>query len=151
MSRNFLSEILAQKREAVGRMKAKPSSDRLRERGVDVAPRGALEKVLSTIFAEVLQLERVGVRDNFFDLGGHSLLATQIASRVREAFQVELPLRKIFESPTVEGLAQALFEDEGERIERTAELLLQLSSLSDEEAGKLIAEPASPEGKEPEQ
>src|SRR5205085_2378863 len=102
-----------------------------------VAPRGALEEVLSTIFAEVLQLERVGVRDNFFDLGGHSLLATQIASRVREAFRVEVPLRKIFEEPTVEGLAQALLEGEGERIERTAELLLQLSSLSDEEAGRL--------------
>src|SRR5205085_406504 len=80
-----------------------------------VAPRGALEEVLSTIFAEVLQLERVGVRDNFFDLGGHSLLATQIASRVREAFRVEVPLRKIFEEPTVEGLAQALLEGEGER------------------------------------
>src|SRR5256714_1658740 len=102
-----------------------------------VAPRGALEKILSTIFAEVLQLERVGVRDNFFDLGGHSLLATQIASRLREAFQVELPLRKIFEGPTVEGLAQSLLEDEGERVERTAELLLQLSSLSDGEAGRL--------------
>ncbi|HEX3560510.1 MAG TPA: amino acid adenylation domain-containing protein [Pyrinomonadaceae bacterium] len=102
-----------------------------------VAPRGALEEVLSTIFAEVLQLERVGVRDNFFDLGGHSLLATQIASRVREAFRVEVPLRKIFETPTIEGLAQSLLEDEGERVEHTAELLLQLSSLSDEEAGSL--------------
>jgi len=103
-----------------------------------VAPCGALEEVLSTIFAKVLSLERIGVLDNFFDMGGHSLLATQITSRVREAFQVEVPLRKIFEWPTVAGLAQALLESEGELIERTAELLLQVSSLSDEEAGKLV-------------
>jgi amino acid adenylation domain-containing protein len=103
-----------------------------------VAPRGALEEVLATIFAEVLKLDRVGVCDNFFDLGGHSLSATQIASRARETFRVELPVRKIFEAPTVEGLAQALLEDQGEQIERTAELLLQVSSLSDEETAKEI-------------
>src|SRR5215216_6509079 len=95
-----------------------------------IAPRGALEEVLSTIFAEVLKLERIGVCDNFFDLGGHSLSATQIVSRVREAFQMELPVRKVFEHPTVEGLARALLEDQGERIERSAELLLQVSSFS---------------------
>ena len=106
-----------------------------------LAPHGALEEVLSTIFAEVLKLERIGVRDNFFDLGGHSLSATQIVSRVREAFRVELPVRRIFEQPTVEGLAQALLEDQVERIERTAELLLQVSSVSDEEAGTKLAHP----------
>ena len=90
-----------------------------------IAPRGALEEVLSTIFAEVLKLERIGVRDNFFDLGGHSLSATQIVSRMREAFQMELPVRKIFEHPAVEDLAQALLEEHREQIERTAELLLQ--------------------------
>jgi acyl carrier protein len=99
-----------------------------------IAPRGALEEVLATIFAEVLKLERIGIRDNFFDLGGHSLSATQIVSRVREAFRMELPLRKIFEQPTVEGMAQALLEEHGEQIERTAGLLLQISSFSDEEA-----------------
>jgi amino acid adenylation domain-containing protein len=104
-----------------------------------IAPRGALEEVLSTIFAEVLNLERIGVRDNFFDLGGHSLSATQIVSRVREAFRMEFPVRKIFEQPTVEGLAQTLLEEHGERIEHTAELLLQVSSFSDEDAGKTLA------------
>src|SRR5215216_4538656 len=106
-----------------------------------VAPRSALEEVLSTIFSEVLKLERIGVHDNFFDLGGHSLSATQIVSRVREAFRVELPVRKIFEQPTVEALAQALREDQGDWIQRTAELLLQVSSVSDKEAEIKLAHP----------
>ena len=113
-----------------------------------IAPRGALEEVLATIFAEVLKLERIGIRDNFFDLGGHSLSATQIVSRVREAFRMELPVRKIFEQPTVEGVAQALLEEHGEKIERTAELLLQISSFSDEEAREKWISPATPSRKE---
>src|SRR5215216_5416352 len=112
-----------------------------------IAPRGALEEVLSTIFGDVLKLERIGICDNFFELGGHSLSATQIVSRVRDAFQMELPVRKVFEHPTVEGLAQSLLEDHGERIEHTAEFLLQVSSFSDEEANSKLTHPATEESR----
>ncbi|RKG47505.1 hypothetical protein D7X30_41395, partial [Corallococcus sp. AB011P] len=72
------------------------------------APRTEVEAKLASIWAEVLRLPRVGVKDSFFELGGHSLLATQVVSRVRVEFSVELPLRALFESPTVEALAVRL-------------------------------------------
>src|SRR5205085_9675218 len=95
------------------------------------APRNAVEGVLSEIFAEVLGVGRVGVNDNFFELGGHSLLATRVASRVRKAFQPDLPLRKIFEAPTVGALAEFLVAGEPSpgQLEKTAEMLQRIESL----------------------
>ncbi|HZN09593.1 MAG TPA: non-ribosomal peptide synthetase, partial [Pyrinomonadaceae bacterium] len=71
-----------------------------------VAPRTPTEESLARIWSEVLNVERLGVNDNFFDLGGHSLRATQVISRMQDVFGVELPLRVLFEAPTVAELAE---------------------------------------------
>ena len=90
--------------------KALPASDGSRPdlESAFVAPRNNVEQVLAEIFGEVLNVARVGVHDNFFALGGHSLLATQVVSRIRVAFQVELPLRALFEAATVAELARGI-------------------------------------------
>ncbi|MEG5173406.1 amino acid adenylation domain-containing protein [Microcoleus sp. B3-D7] len=91
--------------------------DRRSLRGLDVerselnaasAPRTREEQLLAEIWSQVLGVKQIGIGDNFFELGGHSLLATQLIAKVREAFQVELPLRSLFQSPTVESLAEAI-------------------------------------------
>jgi len=113
------------------------------ERELDVAfvaPRNAVEEVLSEIFAEVLRVERVGINDNFFELGGHSLLATQVASRVRKTFQPDLPLRKIFEAPTVASLAALLVAGETSpgQFEKRAETLRSIESLSADDLEEML-------------
>jgi amino acid adenylation domain-containing protein len=76
--------------------------------GDTTTPRTPTEELLANIWAEILRVRAVGLHDNFFDLGGHSLLATQVVSRVRETFHVELPLRALFETPTIAELAHAV-------------------------------------------
>ena len=71
-----------------------------------VAPQTATELLVAGIWAEVLELERIGVRDHFFEIGGHSLLTMQVISRIRAACQVDLPLRVLFDAPTVAELAE---------------------------------------------
>lgn len=105
-----------------------------------VAPRNEIEMVLADIWAEVLGVERVGVRDNFFDLGGHSLLSTRVVVRVKETFGFDVPLHRMFTEPTVEALAVALLEispDPGHTT-RTAELIVEMSSMSDEEVAAAL-------------
>jgi amino acid adenylation domain-containing protein len=95
-----------------------PDATTLAGETVFVAPRTPVEEVLTNLWAEVLNLERVGIHDNFFELGGHSLLATQLISRIRDMFQVELPLRCLFESPSISELSdriQATRQTESER------------------------------------
>ena len=70
-----------------------------------IAPRNLSEQQIAEIWCQVLQIDRVGVQDNFFELGGHSLLATQLVSRMSSIFQIEVPLRTLFEEPTIAGLS----------------------------------------------
>ena len=105
-----------------------------------VEPRTALERVLVRNWIDVLGLERVGVNDNFFELGGHSLLATQLIARISEAFQTELPLRIIFECPSVSSMAERMQQTETRAgaFEEMASILEQIEALSDDEAKSML-------------
>ncbi len=98
-------------------------------------PRTAVEEEIAKIWAEILNIEQVGIHDNFFDLGGHSLLATQAISRLRAAFNVELPLRQLFESPTVAELAVAIAQNLIDQAddEMLTQMLAELEQVSDQE------------------
>jgi amino acid adenylation domain-containing protein/thioester reductase-like protein len=86
------------------------SFDRLAQRADYVPPVTPEERAIAEICAEVLNLERVGLHDNFFDLGGNSLIATRLVFQLQEHFQVRLPLVRLFETPTIAGLARAIDE-----------------------------------------
>jgi len=107
-----------------------------------VAPRGAGEKELARIWAEVLSLDKVGIHDNFFDLGGHSLAATRVISRVINTFKVELPIKSLFESPTVADMAVVITKNMAKKVgdKELAHMLAELKSLSNEEAQRRLAE-----------
>jgi amino acid adenylation domain-containing protein len=106
-----------------------------------VSPRDGVEETIAALWRDLLKLDRVGVHDNFFSLGGHSLLATRVAAALRDAFGVEVPLRTLFEKPTVASLALAVAQLRLEQAGTTeaAHLLETLEGLSDEEVEALLA------------
>ena len=88
----------------------------VRESGdAPAAPRTPLEELIASIWCEVLDLERVGIHDSFFDLGGHSLSAMKIVSRIRKSLQVDLPIRTLFQTPTIAAIADAISGETAER------------------------------------
>ncbi|MBD2520503.1 amino acid adenylation domain-containing protein, partial [Nostoc sp. FACHB-973] len=101
---------------------APEASSQLREKYV--APRTAMEEILTLIWTQVLKVKPVGIHDNFFELGGHSLLATQLISRVRTTLKVELPLRSLFAAPTIEELSQNIQRLQQQDLELSAPPIL---------------------------
>ncbi|MDX6695910.1 MAG: hypothetical protein QOF02_3513 [Blastocatellia bacterium] len=112
------------------------------------APRTSAERQLVDIWKEVLGVEQLGIHDNFFELGGHSLMVAQVISRVSEVLQVELPVRVLFESPTIAELSLAVSQQAGQvEGENLADILAELDGLSDEEAEALLAHQEEDDGK----
>jgi amino acid adenylation domain-containing protein len=131
-----------------------PDPDRIRP-DLDssyVAPSSPAEKIVAGIWAELLGVDRVGARDNFFELGGHSLLAMRVISRLRDAFRIELPLRKLFEFPTVVGLTRSVQEQllipaNPDVAQLTAQLKpYDVTELSDEQVDEMLSEILRMEG-----
>jgi acyl carrier protein len=119
-----------------------PDSGRLELDDSFIPARTPIEELLVGIWCEVLGLKEVGIHDNFFELGGHSLLATQVMSRLRKVFEVEIPLRTLFESPTVEEFAFALLQREIEReeVKQRSALLQTVGELSEDEVNTMLEE-----------
>ncbi|MEA5557996.1 amino acid adenylation domain-containing protein [Nodularia spumigena] len=93
-----------------------------------IAPRNSTETLVANILADVLRIERMGVDENFLELGGNSLLAIRVTSRLREAFQLDLPLHSVFEKPTVAGLA--------ERIQILQQTIQQMQTTPSDQPGR---------------
>ena len=110
-----------------------------------VAPRTATERKLAEIWESVLKVERIGIHDNFFTLGGHSLRAMQVVSRVRAMFNIDLPISDLLETPTIAGIVDVLFASAGvrEKVEKTAQLLVDLDGLTDAEVEQMLRERAT--------
>jgi acyl transferase domain-containing protein len=109
------------------------------------APQNPTEQAVTELWQELLGITPVGVYDNFFELGGHSLLAVQLVSRLRDRFQVELPLRTLlFEAPTVAELSVIIAEQQPqpEEMDVMAQLLAEIETLSPEDAQQLLTEDA---------
>jgi len=118
-----------------GGIKGDGSSGRQPARqNVYVAPSNEVESIMAGIWQEVLGIENIGVTDNFFDLGGHSLLATRLVARMGEAFEIDFPLGKFFESPVIADLSQsiAVLQVE-EEDEEKLEILRMLAELSEDD------------------
>jgi acyl carrier protein len=122
-----------------------------------VPPRTPLEKEVALIWADLLGITwsdeqpPISVHDNFFEMGGHSLLATRIVSRLRETYQVDLPLRRMFETPTIAGIAEIITDSLIQEEMRTDQeeldaLLAELEGMTDQEVSQMLSGESPEEG-----
>ena len=123
--------------------RALPAPDNTAESETFLAPRTPEEAKIAEIWADVLEIKPIGVETNFFDLGGHSLLATRIVTRIREAFALNMPLRVLFDSPTIAGMAEhvANARAEGE-VTSIVEMVDKLTQLSEDETRSMLQKTA---------
>jgi acyl transferase domain-containing protein/acyl carrier protein len=130
---------------------SQPSHPRPQLAKAYLAPRDEVEQSIVEIWQELFGIDEIGVEDDFIELGGHSLLAMQLVSRIRESFQLEIPLRMLFESPTVAGLASSITQKRDSskgasntvaRIQRDddEQLLSRLDELSEDEVDALLGD-----------
>ena len=105
-----------------------------------VAPRNPIEQVVASIYSQILDLEQISVHDNFFESGGHSLLATQVVTQIHRIFRIDLPLRAMFEAPTVAGLSELLVKHEKQPNQALsiARLRLKINTMSIEQIQEMI-------------
>jgi len=116
--------------------------------GEYVAPRSELERTIADIWLQLLPIDQVGILDNFFELGGHSLLATRVISRVREKLHVDLSVKALFDSPTVEQLAICVQREHNAQASRetlwtktvSQDLSRQIAEMDDSQVLQRIAE-----------
>jgi amino acid adenylation domain-containing protein len=118
-----------------------PERSRPKVKEAFVAPQTPVEELIARIWAKVLGLERIGIHDDFFELGGHSLLAAQVVYQLNEAFLMQLPLRSLFDAPTVAGLARVIEQGRVEQKESAeiAQLLADIEQLSADEVQRLLS------------
>jgi acyl carrier protein len=107
-----------------------------------VAPRTAIEEVLAEIWAEILEVERVGIEDDFFVLGGHSLKAIQLISKIRQTLEIEISVRQLFNHSTISQLTQVMIELVGNEglLNEIAVTVQEISQLSPEEVQALLSQ-----------
>ena len=105
-----------------------------------VAPRNVIEEALTEIWQPLIKVEKIGVKDNFFDLGGHSLIAAQIHTQMRKIFSIDLSLKDLFESLTIEKTAQLILAKEIQtgRSEKIAKAFMRMKKITPEEKAKLL-------------
>ena len=104
-----------------------PETARLELENVFVGPRTEAEQLVAQVWREVLKVEKIGVHDNFFELGGHSLTATQVIARLRDAFRAEVPLRFLFETPTVADLTHKIETLNGQEVDLSFPPIVRVS------------------------